>query len=424
MLVGSAFAQGQNSAQSSSTPSHRTCGSLILPDDFEDWISTQIKSDQATGTANKAHIVYTLPVVVHIIHQGSAVGASYNLSVAQIQSQIDVLNEDYNKLNFDTALIPSVFSGLAADCEINFCLAQRDPNGNATTGIDRINKVTKGWGPLPYDQTYMNATVKPNSVWNVNKYLNIWVVPLSGGLLGYATFPPSSTLSGLSGPYGTTTTDGVVIQYNAFGRVGVLDPTYNKGRSATHEIGHWLGLRHTWGDANCGNDYCTDTPTSQTSNFGCPSFPSVTCNNGPNGDMFMNYMDYTDDACMFMFTPNQKLRMTTVLTHTPFRVSLAASGSCEPVVIGINENSEFLNLSVYPNPTRDELTILFANQHGKGNVNFRVLNTIGAEVFSTSMALNLTGEYKLNLANLAQGFYFVEISTADGRKIEKFQIAR
>ncbi|MFM7015242.1 MAG: T9SS type A sorting domain-containing protein, partial [Bacteroidota bacterium] len=237
------------------------------------------------------------------------------------------------KLNADTNLIPSVFAGLATDCEITFCLAQTDPSGQPTTGIDRIDRNSKGWTAPPFSQNYVDATIKPNSIWDVNKYLNIWVCPLSGGLLGYATFPPSSTNTGLSSPFGTATTDGVVIQYNAFGRVGTLDPTYNKGRSATHEIGHWLGLRHIWGDANCGTDYCTDTPTQSASNFGCPNFPSVTCSNGPNGDMFMNYMDYTDDPCMYMFTPNQKTRMVTTLTHTPFRVNLAASNRCNPPVV-------------------------------------------------------------------------------------------
>ncbi len=333
LMTGSASAQRKMAKVQGNTPLHRSCGTGILPDDYENWMSAKIQEDAVKNQGSRTTTVYNLPVVVHVIHNGSTVGASYNLSNAQILSQIAVLNEDYRKLNADTNLIPSVFSNLAADCEINFCLAQTDPTGQPTTGIDRINRTTKGWTAPPFSQTYVDATIKPNSVWDVNKYLNIWVCPLSGGLLGYATFPPSSTNTGLSSPFGTVNTDGVVIQYNAFGRVGTLDPTYNKGRSATHEIGHWLGLRHIWGDANCGSDYCLDTPTQQSSNFGCPTFPHVTCTNGPNGDMFMNYMDYTDDPCMFMFTPNQKTRMVTTLTHTPFRVNLAASDRCNPPVV-------------------------------------------------------------------------------------------
>lgn len=333
LMTGTVSAQRQTAKIVSTTPAHRTCGTGILPDDYENWMSAKIQEDAVKNQGSRTTTVYNLPVVVHVIHNGSTVGASYNLSNAQILSQIAVLNEDYRKLNADTNLIPSVFSNLAADCEINFCLAQTDPTGQPTTGIDRIDRNGKGWTAPPFSQTYVDATIKPNSIWDVNKYLNIWVCPLNGGLLGYATFPPSSTNIGLSSPYGTANTDGVVIQYNAFGRVGVLDPTYNKGRSATHEIGHWFGLRHINGDANCSSDYCNDTPTQSSLNFGCPNFPNVSCSNGPNGDMFMNYMDYTDDACMFMFTPNQKTRMVTTLTHTPFRMNLAASNRCNPPVV-------------------------------------------------------------------------------------------
>lgn len=333
MMTGSVSAQRQTAKVVSSVPAHRTCGTGILPDEYENWISAKMQEDAANNQGSKMKTVYNLPVVVHVIHNNNAVGTSFNISNAQILSQIAVLNEDFRKLNADTSSIPSVFAGLAADCEINFCLAQTDPNGQPTTGIDRIDRNSKGWTAPPYSKTYVDGTIKPATIWDVNKYLNIWVSNLSGGLLGYATFPPSSTNTGLSGPFGTATSDGVVILYNAFGRVGTVSAPYNKGRSATHEIGHWFGLRHINGDGNCGSDYCLDTPTQSSLNFGCPNFPNVTCSNGPNGDMFMNYMDYTDDACMFMFTPNQKARMVTTLTHTPFRVNLAASNRCSPPVV-------------------------------------------------------------------------------------------
>ena len=333
MMTGSVSAQRQTAKVVSSVPAHRTCGTGILPDEYENWISAKMQEDAANNQGSKMKTVYNLPVVVHVIHNNNAVGTSFNISNAQILSQIAVLNEDFRKLNADTSSIPSVFAGLAADCEINFCLAQTDPNGQPTTGIDRIDRNSKGWTTPPYSKTYVDGTIKPATIWDVNKYLNIWVCNLSGGLLGYATFPPSSTNTGLSGPFGTATSDGVVILYNAFGRVGTVSAPYNKGRSATHEIGHWFGLRHINGDGNCGSDYCLDTPTQSSLNFGCPNFPNVTCSNGPNGDMFMNYMDYTDDACMFMFTPNQKARMVTTLTHTPFRVNLAASNRCSPPVV-------------------------------------------------------------------------------------------
>ncbi len=311
----------------------RACGTPVLPDSYEIWMQDQIKDFKKNNPSGKVHTVFNIPVVFHVIHNGTNVGVGYNISVAQIQSQIAVLNEDYRKLNVDTALTPSVFKPTAADCEINFCLAQTDPNGAFTTGIDRINRNTMGWTAPPYLDTYINSTIKPATIWNTNQYLNIWVMPdfnssSAGALLGYATFPAGSTLTGLTGSFGTTTSDGVVLWYKSTGRVGALDPTYNKGRTATHEIGHWLGLRHIWGDANCGNDYCNDTPTQQAYNFGCPTFPSVTCTNGPNGDEFMNYMDYSDDPCLNMFSNDQKTRIQTVMTHSPMRIAVAASNKC------------------------------------------------------------------------------------------------
>ncbi len=332
-LIGNVNAQRKAVHSHSNVPAHRTCGTPELPIEFETWMEKKIKERELLPASQRTAIVYNLPVVVHVIHSGTAVGAGLNISDAQIQSQIEILNEDFRKLNSDTSLIPSAFRPVAGDCEINFCLAKTDPNGNLTTGVNRINRVTQGWTTPPYSQTYINATIKPATIWNPNQYLNIWVTNLSGGLLGYATFPSGSTLTGLTGNFGTLTSDGVVILYNAFGDVGALSPPYNKGRTATHEVGHWLGLRHIWGDSNCGTDYVTDTPIQQTSNFSCPTYPQVTCSNGPNGDMFMNYMDYTDDACMYMFTNGQKTRVQTVMANSPFRVALAASNKCSPPVV-------------------------------------------------------------------------------------------
>lgn len=259
---------------------------------------------------NKSAVVVTIPVVVHVVYNTAA----QNISDAQIQSQLNILNQDFRKLNSDISLVPSVFSGLAADCEIEFCLAKRDPNGNATTGIVRKSTTVTSFSSNDNIKRNANGGSDP---WNTSQYLNIWVGNLSGGLLGYAQFPG-----------GSASTDGVVCLYTAFGNTGVAAAPFNKGRTATHEVGHWLNLRHIWGDATCGNDQVNDTPTQQTANYGCPAFPRVTCSNGPNGDMFMNYMDYTDDACMYMFTSGQKSRMLAALNTT--RASLLTSLGCVP----------------------------------------------------------------------------------------------
>jgi hypothetical protein len=297
--------------------------------EFETWLQQKMVEMQNSG-AKMNNVVYNIPVIVHVINNGEAIGSGTNISVAQIQSQIEVLNEDYRKLNTDASSVPSVWQSIAADCEINFCLATVNPQGQALTtpGIDRVNRNTMGWTAPPYSMSYIDATIKPATIWNPSNYLNMWVMNLGNGLLGYATFPGGTGLTGLSAPYGTTTDDGVVILYTAFGRTGNVSAPYNKGRTATHEVGHWLGLRHIWGDSNCGNDYVTDTPTQQGPNYaGCPSFPKVSCSNGPNGEQWMNYMDYVTDACMYMFSAGQKSRMQTAMAAGTLRMNLNNSAA-------------------------------------------------------------------------------------------------
>ncbi len=295
-------------------------------------------------TQREAAVTYTLPVVVHIIHNGEAVGTGANISQAQVQSQIDVLNEDYRKLNADGTQVPSAFQPVRADAQVQFVPAIRDPSGNplAEPGIDRVNAVSQRFTAAPYADYYVDGIIKPATSWNPDQYVNIWVLPLPNGELGYAQFPDNTAgLGGLSTLGGAANTDGVVVTYTAFGRVGTLNTLYNRGRTLTHEMGHFLGLIHVWGDAFCGNDYCADTPTQETSNFGCPSFPHVSCSNAPSGDMFMNYMDYVNDACMQMFSGNQKDRMQAVLAAgTPRRTTLLNSPAiCSNPLVATATNS-------------------------------------------------------------------------------------
>jgi len=262
--------------------------------------------------------IVTIPVVFHIIHNGDALGSGENISDTYINAQLDQLNKDFAKLNSDASQVPSAFASLHVDTEIRFCLAKRKPDGTATTGIDRLNKGQTSW-----TISQIEGTLKPATVWNSSKYLNIWTVVFGGsdaGTLGYAQFPG-----------GSASADGVVLLYSSLGSTATPNSAggvYGKGRTATHEVGHWLNLRHIWGDANCGSDLVSDTPTQQTSNYGCPSFPHTTCSNGSNGDMFMNYMDYTDDACMYMFSNGQKGRMQALFASGGARVSLATSDGC------------------------------------------------------------------------------------------------
>jgi hypothetical protein len=263
----------------------------------------------SSGKVNQNKAVITIPVVVHVVYNTSA----QNISDAQIQSQLDVLNKDFRKLNTDLNLVPSTFSSLVADAEINFCLANRDPSGNATTGIIRVQTSQTSFST---NDGMKYASSGGSTAWPTNQYLNIWVCNMSGGILGYAQFPG-----------GAAATDGVVIGYTCFGTTGTAQAPFNKGRTATHEVGHWLNLRHIWGDATCGSDLVSDTPVHNTSNYGCPSHPrSNSC--GTSAEMFMNYMDYVDDACMQMFSNGQKARMQALFVSGGARASLATSPGC------------------------------------------------------------------------------------------------
>lgn len=294
--------------------------SVKSPEEMKAWIEQIVKANQNNPSTQKAS--RNIPVVVHVLHNGDAIGSNENISVAQINSQITVLNADFSATNSDYANTPAAFNSVKGNLDIQFCLAQTDPNGQPTTGIDRVNT-----GVASYTTGTIEAA-KPATQWDPTKYFNIWVCNLGGGILGYAQFPNS----------GAANTDGVVIGYNYFGTVGSVSSPYHKGRTTTHEIGHCLGLFHIWGDdgsACTGSDGISDTPNQADENYGCPNFATNTsCSNA--GDMAMNYMDYTDDACMYMFTVGQKVVVDGVLASAPRRASLLTSTVCNTAAITAN----------------------------------------------------------------------------------------
>ena len=258
-----------------------------------------------------------IPIVVHILHGGEPMGTGRNISDAQIQSQIDVLNEDFRRTNSDQNNAPAVFRNLGADANVEFKLACIDPNGNPTNGINRLLvsspfRLSRFYGGgADENTTGIKFTAKGGKdAWNTNKYLNIWVCELEEGigniLYGYSQYPWEFASKSL--------TDGIVMNYNIFGR-SVYPSPFNKGHTLAHEVGHWLGLFHIWGVTACGDDFVADTPTQYgpSNSYTCPTFPKLSCNNGPNGDMFSNFMDYTGDNCKNMFTNGQVARMRAFL---------------------------------------------------------------------------------------------------------------
>jgi len=235
----------------------------------------------------------TIPVIVHILYNN----APENISDAQIASQIKVLNDDFNASNNDIGLVPSLFVGVVGDVNIEFTLAQviRKSTSRTSFGTNDAIKFNSQGG---------SDVVTPET------HLNMWVGDIGGGILGYAQFPG-----------GSASTDGVVVGTDYFGTTGTATAPFDGGRTTTHEVGHWLNLRHIWGDGKCRrDDFVSDTPSSDDPNFGCPGFPTINCR---TTDMTMNYMDYTNDDCMYMFSNGQKERMRALFGAGGVREAMA-----------------------------------------------------------------------------------------------------
>lgn len=258
-----------------------------------------------------------IPVVVHVLYRDAA----DNISDQQVASQIEVLNEDFSGRNGDLNKVPEPFKNLIGNPGLEFFLAKVDPAGAATNGITRTQTNVTSFG---VDDSMKSDASGGKSPWDTERYLNIWVCRLGGSLLGYAQFPG-----------GNPATDGVVITTTAFGRGGSAQSPFDLGRTTTHEVGHYLNLSHIWGEARVptctDTDYVDDTPNQWGPNTGKPIFPSASCENMPNGDLFVNYMDYVDDDTMVMFTKEQVLRMHAALEFARSRLGTMADGSAMPV---------------------------------------------------------------------------------------------
>lgn len=302
----------------------------------------------------------TIPVVVHVVYKL----ATENINANLVTSQIAVLNEDFRLMNADRNNAPAVFKSLQADIKVNFCLATVDPNGNPTSGITRTSTTTPQFTST--DDNVKFTSRGGRDAWPTNKYLNIWICALAtpvGGVVGYAQFPG-----------GAPETDGIVVDYQYFGR-----ESYSYGRTTTHEVGHWLNLRHIWGDQPCGDDFVSDTPTQLDKNFGCPSHPHASCTLG--GDMFMNYMDYTDGNCQNMFSVGQKNRMRALFGPGGFREGLKTSNGCGVNTSVCNIPAGLSSTGV----TSSSATLNWSAASGANTYNVRY-RTLGAGSWMTTTA--------------------------------------
>lgn len=300
-------------------------------DDFDNALLRKMESMRLERKSGRTMAtILTIPIVVHVVHNGEAVGTGLNISQAQVQSQIDVLNEDFRKQagspGYNT-------SPVGADIEVEFCLSPVDVNGSpmAEPGIHRVNGNRADW-----TQDQIDNQLKPSTIWNPNLFYNVWTVKFAaseGGLLGYAQFPDQTGLQGIPAN-SPATTDGVIIAYqtcgsSSKGNFPVLQAPYDKGRTLTHETGHWLGLRHIWGDGVCADDFVADTPSQRGASSGCPNV--LSCNNVIPA-MVQNYMDYSNDACKNIFTEGQKTRILAAIELSPRRKSVVQGNLCSPTV--------------------------------------------------------------------------------------------
>lgn len=418
-------------AQTSRTPMLERCGTTkyetlqlqLNPNrernlQFENWIQQKLQTQRFGNQRTEGtQSVYTIPVVVHVIHNGEAIGTGTNISNNQIISQINAMNKDFQRLNVDAGNTPAEFVGVAGSFDIEFVLAKQDPFGAPTNGINRVQGTKTVW------TINDNATFKALSYWPAEDYLNIWVINIPS-YLGFAQFPVSS-LPGLEDSPNDRLTDGVVIDYTVFGSnfegLGTfpLDSKYNRGRTCTHEVGHFFGLKHIWGDdgsACSGTDHVDDTPNQGGNYVGqCPSDARTTCS---SSDMYMNYMDYTDDACMNLYTQGQVARMTVVVENSPRRFSLLNSN-------GANDPPPLANDLAFNQINTPNATIC----GGAFTPSITVQNIGTSTVTTARVQLKINGavietkDFSPNLANLATTtFNFNPITQNSGSVNYEFEV--
>jgi hypothetical protein len=367
---------------------------------IENFVSERESLRSFSASKVQEENVITIPVVVHILYHYPG----ENISDDFVQSQVFALNRDYRKINADTVKIPGAFKSLAADCEIEFKLATVDASGRATTGIIRKYTPVTKWAA---DDKIKYSSEMGDNAWDAASYLNIWVGTMDR-VLGYSSVPgdPASK-------------DGVVISNTVFGITN--SGIYDQGRTAVHEVGHWLGLRHLWGDANCGDDGVADTPPQQTFTNGCPSTVRVSCNNGPNGDMYMDYMDFTNDDCLVMFTRGQKQKMRTLFdVGGPRHSILLSKGLDIPAIAELplpDNPPQWLHIKIFPNPATAELTINMEYDERWVGKQLQVLDITGKIQIVKTVTSKIQ---KLDVSQLAPGVYFIRAEKNGEKMMQKF----
>jgi len=351
-----------------------------------------LQKSESTVAARIESTVITIPVVVHILYHDP----SQKINDAQVIAQVSELNKYFRRQNADTVNTPAVFKNLGADCEIEFRLATSDPGRRNTNGITRKYTPVNKWMA---DDKMKFSSETGTDVWDPKSYLNIWVCNLDK-FAGYSSV--------VGGP---DNVDGIVIGISAF---------VNSNKTIVHETGHWLNLKHLWGDENCGDDGVSDTPKQASYTIGCPTTVRITCNNAPAGDMYMNYMDFTNDACINMFTLGQKARMRALLASGGVRNSLLQSkGLDAPLFFDIPvpvEDPKWLQPKFYPNPAKNILTIDLAYDYRWIGKTIFVTNLMGQSIMNVVISSKVQ---TIDISRLQPGMYILAAKREDGVSIKQ-----
>jgi hypothetical protein len=392
---------------------------LAEREELEAFTRDYIEFQKLSGALGDDAVV-TIPVVVHVVYRTGG-NPDQNISDAQIFSQIKVLNDDFRRNNADSNQTPVVFRPRAADVEIEFCLAAFDPFGNPTTGITRTLTTKSQIGKLPatgQPDVYRSSTGGTDA-WDPSKYLNIWVCEIDNpyNTLGYSNLPGGSP----------SIYDGVVVDYRAFGTVGAVNlPSpginpYNKGRTTTHELGHFFNLYHPWGtgadNPSClsNPDLVADTPPTSGPFTGCPSHPRVSCDSTA---MFMNFMDYVNDNCMNIFTNGQKTRMLAALNSNA-RKGLKNAVDCSSTPTTVVSNPfEFVQFELFPNPASAYVN-LSLSAPARIKLDIKIMNVLGHEIWQDKMETG-NRNWLIDVSGLPAGMYLLEMNHQGQRKNGKF----
>ena len=342
--------------------------------------------------AKSGQTVVKIPVVVHVVWRT----ADQNISDEQIKSQIDILNKDFRKLNSDANKTPAFFKNLVADVGIEFCLAARDPAGMVTNGITRTKTTVVDIGDKDRWHTTLRGGKDP---WNNKKYINIWVCEAGEDLYGFAFLP------GTADP---PEADGLVISSQYFGSTGTAIASFpnHKGRTTTHEMGHYFNLEHLWGpdESECEEgDEVEDTPLQFEATYDCASYPlKDECSPTDNGILFFNYMDYVDDECMYMFTEGQKKRMNASLNG--FRSTLLGQTNCS-LSTSTEDNLTENQIQIYPNPASGYLQVISKNRSSEKPSTLYLFDFMGRMLQSKTSF----GACTFDIAGYSPGVYWLKV---------------